>query len=374
MKCHFCNQDLPEGAKFCSKCNRQIVCLNCGELLIEYSPICVYCGQEIKVQSTQSNVNHIKYIETENEKSFEATFSDETAGNVVDVFAQFLPLKHKHNIQSSESMLQIPQTEEANVEEICDPVPMNKSVVPNINEDVNILKKIFIQKGDTIKLYEKRLKAKSKCDHQARICLLFLLYNKMLAQKEVSREDLNSMLDKENLYDGNFRAWLSCHQSYFIIDNNLIELSPEGEEMAQAMLHEVYDDNIVGAWNANSNSQISATKASPKRKNPQIVKDLNLIPNGKESLDDFMKRHKYGKSSPKINLLFVYYLKQILEIDIVGLDHVYTCYRNMKLTLPNDLHQTLLKTISRNGWLENISNLNVTTQGINEVEHKMAVK
>lgn len=99
MKCQFCNQELPDGAKFCHKCYRQIVCLGCGELLIENSSICVYCGKEIKMPSVQPNVNHIKYSETENGKSFEASFSDETAGNVVDVFARFLPIKRNSDIQ-----------------------------------------------------------------------------------------------------------------------------------------------------------------------------------------------------------------------------------------------------------------------------------
>ena len=374
MKCQFCNQELPDGAKFCYKCYNQIVCLDCGKLLVEGSSICIYCGKEIKTRSTQANVNHIKYSENDKGKSFEASFSDETAGNVVDVFAQFLPIKRNHNIQTSNSMLQISQAEDAHMEEIDDTAPENKSVAPNIKEDLNVLRKIFIEKGDSIKLYEKRLKAKSKSDQQARICLLFLLYNKIVIRKEVSREDLNNMLDKEKLYDGNFRAWLSHHQSYFIIDNNIIELSPEGEEQAQTMLHEVYDDNVVGAWNANSNSQTSIAQTSSKRKNPQIVKDLNLLPNGKESLDDFMKRHKYGKSSLQINLLFVYYLKQILGVESVNQDYIYTCYRHMKLTIPNNLYSSISDTISKNGWIENISNLNVTTQGINEVEQKMAVK
>lgn len=373
MKCQFCNQELPDGAKFCYKCNKQIICLGCGEPLIENSPICVYCGKEIKLHQAQANVNHIKYSETETGKSFEASFSDETAGNVVDVFAQFLPIK-RNNSQQHQPLLQMPQTEDANAEEITDTTIGTTNVIPD-NNDEKRLNKIFTNKGDSIILFEKRLKANSKSDQQSRICLLFLLYYKVVAHKEVSRTDLNSILGKENLCDSNFRGWLSKHHSYFIIDNNTIELSPEGEEKAKVFLNEVFDKNIEGTWNPNGGStQATTAKVSSKRKNPQIVKDLNLMPQNKETLEDFMKCYKYGKSSPRINLLFVYYLKQILGLDVVNQDHIFTCYRQMKITIPNDVYKSLADTISRNGWIENISNLNVTTQGINEVEHKMKIQ
>lgn len=375
MKCQFCNQELPDGANFCHKCFKQIVCLQCGKPLVEDSPICVYCGKEIKMRIAQSNVNHIKYSETEKGKSFEASFSDETAGNVVDVFAQFIPMKRNSGTLQHQSLLQISQTEDANAQEINDTAIEINNTNPGNNEDSNKINNIFTVKGESIVLYEKRLKANSKSDQQARICLLFLLYNKVVTKKEVSREDLNNILEKENLYDGNFRAWLSKHRSYFIADNDTLELSPEGEEKAKEILNEVFDKTVEGSWKSNSGSgQTITAKVSSKRKNPQIVKDLDLIPKNKETLEDFMKRHKYGKRSPQINLLFVYYLKQILGLDVVNQDHIYTCYRHLKLSIPNDIYQSLIDTISKKGWIENVSNLNVTTQGINEVEQKMKIQ
>ena len=375
MKCQFCNQELPDGAKFCYKCNKQIICLGCGEPLIENSPICVYCGKEIKLHQAQANVNHIKYFETETGKSFEASFSDETAGNVVDVFAQFLPIKRNSGTLQHQSLLQISQTEDANAQEVNDTAIEINNTNPSKNEELNKINNIFTVKGESIVLYEKRLKANSKRDQQARICLLFLLYYKVVAPKEVTREDVNNILKKENIYDGGFRAWLSEHRSYFITDNDTLELSPEGEEKAKEILNEVFDKTIEGSWKSNGGSgQAITAKVSSKRKNPQIVKDLDLMPKNKETLEDFMKCYKYGKSSPRINLLFVYYLKQILGLDVVNQDHIYTCYRHMKITIPNDIHQNLVDTIRKRGWIENISNLNVTTQGINEVEHKMKIQ
>lgn len=52
-----------------------------------------FCGNEISTLNNNNGQNYIKYSETKTSKSFEATFSNETAGAVVETFAQFLPLK-----------------------------------------------------------------------------------------------------------------------------------------------------------------------------------------------------------------------------------------------------------------------------------------
>ena len=132
----------------------------------------------------------------------------------------------------------------------------------NKNENANMINSIFAVKGDSIMLYEKRLKAKSKSDYQARICLLYLLYNKAIAKKEVNREDLNGIMEKEKLYDGNFRSWISQHKSFFIINNDVIELSPEGEEKAQVILSEVFDKSIENSWSPNSGNQPTTDRKS----------------------------------------------------------------------------------------------------------------
>ena len=63
-----------------------------------------------------------------------------------------------------------------------------------------------------------------------------------------------------------------------------------------------------------------------------------------------------------------------LDLETITQDHVYTCYRNTGIKVPNNLYISLIDTISKKGWIENVSNLNITTQGLNEVEHEMIKK
>lgn len=363
MKCQFCGQELPEGAKFCFNCNKQITCLACGKPLVDGAQICVFCGREVKSRTKNPEGNHIKFSESGSEKSFEASFSDETAGNVVSVFASLVPGLKLKSIPSPDSDSGMNS-----------PTIVIQDAVPSDNNDIN---KIFREKDGVVSLVEKRLKAKSKTDQQARASMLLLLYCQQNMKEKMTRDSLYNFLRAENLYDSNYRAWLSHHSHFFLRDENVIELSPEGEEVANTYLNEVFDDSIDSVWKSSGPGQPSKARAAANdslSSQPKIVSGLNLNPSGKESLSAFMNRHKYRKSSSQHNLLFVYYLKQVLKLPNINQDHVYTCYRALGAKLPNDLYHSLSDNISKNRWLMNISDLNLTAKGLNFVEHDMTEK
>ena len=93
IKCIYCNLELPEHAKFCPKCLKQIVCFECNSILYKDSSICISCGKPVQNKdNTNAAVNNIEFTENENGKSFKASFTDTVAGNVVETFAQLLPL------------------------------------------------------------------------------------------------------------------------------------------------------------------------------------------------------------------------------------------------------------------------------------------
>lgn len=126
-------------------------------------------------------------------------------------------------------------------------------------------------------------------------------------------------------------------------------------------------------------------KAKPTRKKkgkpsisvpaPQLIKDLDLSGgNDKPSLREF-----YGRYSPKSNqgrnLIFCYYLQQIINHTPITINHVFTCYRNIVgIKAPGNIYQSLKDTAHRRGWIDtsSLKNITVPVPGMNYLEHDMA--
>lgn len=125
----------------------------------------------------------------------------------------------------------------------------------------------------------------------------------------------------------------------------------------------------------------SAKDADSKKKSvkkprtgPKMVPDLDLSGGGKtESLRAFYAKYN-AKTNYDRNLIFIYYLKSILNVDAVTIDHVFTCYRNIQgVKIPGSLEQSLIDTRSRKGWIDTASldNIGLNVHGINHLEHDM---
>lgn len=349
MKCQFCGQELPEGAKFCYNCNKQIACVACGRPLVEGAQICVFCGREVKSRIKNSEGNYIKYSESGSEKSFEASFSDETAGNVVSVFASLVPGLKLKTIPSPDYNSGIPGST----------IVINDAIQTD-NRNINNL---FREKDGVVYLVEKRLKGSTKIDQQGRACLLFMLYYYENGLGDVSKETINSFMTREGLNDAHFSAWMSRNSAYFIKHEDQYELSNGGVDKAKEYLAEVFDDSIEQKWQSTSSGKQAKTDHSATGKTkesrssqPMYLDDLDLAPEGKDSLVSFMAKHKYRQSAMQLNLLFAYYLKLVLKIDGINQNHLFTCYKKLGLKVPNNLYHSISDTISKNHWLMNASN------------------
>lgn len=131
-------------------------------------------------------------------------------------------------------------------------------------------------------------------------------------------------------------------------------------------------------------SKESPQKSIPKKsKSPKVksgssegtlVKDLDLTGGGKkESLRDYCARFVI-KTNMERNLVFTYYLQNILEVKSFGMNHIFTCYRNIPSTkIPGNLKQSLYDT-SAKGWIavKSIENdISVPVLGVNYIEHDL---
>ena len=112
-----------------------------------------------------------------------------------------------------------------------------------------------------------------------------------------------------------------------------------------------------------------------KASSPTSVRDLDLAPDGKPSLKDFVAE-KRPKTNHDRNALSVYYLSEILGIDAVTVDHVFTCYKDMRWREPVDLANNLSLTANRKRFIDtaNRDDIKITPAGRNHIEHDLPPK
>lgn len=118
----------------------------------------------------------------------------------------------------------------------------------------------------------------------------------------------------------------------------------------------------------------SSKKKSASTQSFSMLTDLNLRPSGQKSLEDFYNSFII-KSNMERNITILYYLKRVLEIENVGVNHIYTCYKKVGSKVPN-IYQGLVDTKNRKGWVDthNMDDLKVSISGENYIEHEAPKK
>jgi len=123
----------------------------------------------------------------------------------------------------------------------------------------------------------------------------------------------------------------------------------------------------------------TSTSVEGKKKRPSsaesysIDRDLNLRGNGSiPSFKDFYDE-KSPKAAKQVNTVAVYYLKKLKEMDTVTLDHVYTCYSEVRKKPPGAFRQSFLDAKNKEGWIEFDSegNLGIPHRGVAFVEYDL---
>lgn len=81
------------------------------------------------------------------------------------------------------------------------------------------------------------------------------------------------------------------------------------------------------------------------------LKDLELgATAGHPSLGEFMDS-KLPITNEERNLVFMYYLQYLLNVDPITMDHVYTCYREVRIRAPLNLEHSLRTTAGQKNWI-----------------------
>lgn len=81
------------------------------------------------------------------------------------------------------------------------------------------------------------------------------------------------------------------------------------------------------------------------------IKDLDLsAAAGHPSLGEFMDS-KLPITNEERNLVFMYYLQYLLNVETITMDHVYTCYREVRIRAPLNLEHSLRTTANQKNWI-----------------------
>jgi hypothetical protein len=104
-----------------------------------------------------------------------------------------------------------------------------------------------------------------------------------------------------------------------------------------------------------------------------FLKDLDLRPKGKQSLEAFVEEKQPASNEDKYAVV-VYYFSEIAELPAVSTSHVGSAFRLMKnWREPGDVSASLRITSSRKGTLDtsNLESIKITPTGRNFVEHEL---
>lgn len=124
-----------------------------------------------------------------------------------------------------------------------------------------------------------------------------------------------------------------------------------------------------------SENSSKKSQSSSKKQGFKLDRSLNLRPEGKLSLIDFVKNYKMDTTPQKI-LLIVYYLREILKIEYVNANHIYTGFEKLKIRVPKSLYQLISDSKNKMGWLEfeSMDNINLSIQGRNSIKYDLIKK
>lgn len=117
-------------------------------------------------------------------------------------------------------------------------------------------------------------------------------------------------------------------------------------------------------------------KSAPRKPSYNYLSDLDLsAANGRPSLVEYMDA-KFPITNEERNLVFLYYLENMLNLKTVTIDHIYTCYRAAKIRAPLDLDGSLQSTVKQRHWIKmsKTGKLNVTPAGKTYIEKQLPKK
>lgn len=107
----------------------------------------------------------------------------------------------------------------------------------------------------------------------------------------------------------------------------------------------------------------------------EVLKDINFRPTGKDSLIDYANGYKINSNADRI-VVIIKYLNEILQIQPITGNHIYSGFWELKCKIPNSFYQIITNAKNREKFLDytSISDIKLSIQGENYVRFDMQIK
>lgn len=193
--------------------------------------------------------------------------------------------------------------------------------------------------------------------------------------------------DDATIRDG-LRSIAEAVNRTFQQDTKIIKVITSGGSLDQKQLaaeieQQVIDldaaaDEVDEPTETASNGQKSKTSRARKSPSYSFVKDLDLRPKDKLSLQQFYQEKRPGEQQQQL-IVVLYYLHRILEIEGITVNHVFTALKDLSslgVRVPLDIAQVFRQIANRKGWADSADAkaLKTTVGGDNFVEQDLPNK
>jgi hypothetical protein len=380
--CPSCNSSISEAAIFCQQCGTKVRCKSCGKVIAKNAKFCSDCGTSVSNGVDSDEKNTFEYHRKKDEVFCKVSLTNEVGKDSIQGLIQGLtnptgfknnsvykPLKgnsdnlNNNNDQDFEDVdeVEIDSHEETNV--------LEESNFPHINDvEMNV-----------------------NCS-EAEWLLIYAFYESDSAKKTFTKKAVfDRYMEKRKTESRvkNFASnWKSLFKNYFSTFNeNEIKFKQEHLSFIKDLVLGKEKGNTRNISKKRKSSKTIGKDNEPepngstKAHKPKVTKsssiaynlvpDLNLHPKKIESLADFFSRYK-AKNTADTILLIVYYLQKKISEQNIGVDKIYTCYKELGIAVPI-INKAFENIKRRNGYLNSsdLGNVTITLAGENHLEHKL---
>ncbi|RDI14583.1 zinc ribbon domain-containing protein [Flavobacterium sp. AG291] len=380
--CQQCDFEQDESHDFCVNCGVKLKCENCNREIVKNAKFCSGCGFPLSDDKFPKSSNTFKLRETANERVIEASFSDnvgkDLAGILKDAYTprvKGIPINTQNigndNIQD-ETSEEIDYTD-INTE---DQDVQSKFKRPQSNSINNKFNAGNIEYPALVAIAMKNLPS---TDLEWLVVLSF--YASKFGEDMFSREEIVEKYKEANKFTKTTTSKLSINIQRAVVAGYINPLASgysvldEGKNKAIEILNRQASSSPKikrVSPTVKHKEQSEEAKSKTKRQSSRsykLLSDLDFYPDKQESLKDYSAKFTMNSDSEK-TLVFMSYLQNILKIQPITYDHLYTCYDELKNKIPENM-KSCVSNAQVKGWVkyDKVLGWIVSTKGINKLRN-----